>query len=169
MVQKNYGLLGLKLIILDNLMELNKKILTAKELQDIIVQNNHVEGLYGDGKSIATVPDIPIQHSFADQIYIRQMDMKAGQIVIGAVHNHLHVWFLLTGKVSIIEDNEAVEHIAPCYTISKPGAQRIIYAQEDSIFVNIHKNPENIKNIEELEKEIVSITQEEFNKKYNTL
>ena len=148
-------------------MELNKKILTATELKDVIVNNNHIDGLYGDGKSIVDIPEIPIKHSFADQIYIRQMNMSAGQIVIGAIHNHLHVWFLLTGKVCIIEDDEVVEHIAPCYTISKPGAQRIIYAQENSIFVNIHKNPENIKNIKELEKEIVSLTQEEFNKKHS--
>ena len=51
--------------------------------------------------------------------------------------------------------------------VSEPGSQRIIYAHEHSIFVNIHKNPSNTKDIKELEKEIVSITMEEFNIKNN--
>ena len=44
--------------------------------------------------------------------------------------------------------------------------QRIILALEDSIFVNVHKNPTNTKDIAELEKEIVSMTKEEYNNKY---
>tara|TARA_R110000744_G_C18995422_1_gene521107 strand:- start:112 stop:558 length:447 start_codon:yes stop_codon:yes gene_type:complete len=138
---------------------------TIKDFQDLIVNNNDVEGFYGDGKSIAEIPDIPIKHSFADQLYIRQMDMKAGQVVIGAIHNHQHVWFLLTGKVLINNNGEKIEHIAPCYTVSEPGSKRLIYAIEDSIFVNVHKNPSNTKNIKELEETIVSFTQEEHNNK----
>ena len=150
-------------------MELENIKLTAQEFQDIILANNNIEGIYGDGKCIATVPEIPIKHYFADQVYVRQMDMMAGQFVIGAIHNHLHVWFLLTGRVSIIEDGESVEHIAPCFTISKPGAKRVIYASKDSIFVNIHKNPSNAEDLDKLEKEIVSMTQEEFHTKNNTV
>ena len=117
------------------------------------------------GNSIAEVPDIPISHFFADQIYIRQMNMKQDQIVVGAIHNHLHVWFLMKGRVIINNNGEIVEHIAPCYTISEPGSKRLIYALEDSIFVNVHKNPSNTKNIEELEKDIVSFNTEEYKQK----
>ena len=38
---------------------------------------------------------------------------------------------------------------------------------EDSIFVNIHKNPENIKDIKKLEQEIVSLTFEDYEKYIN--
>jgi len=64
--------------------EINKSV---QEIQDIIVNNNDVEGFYGDGESIVEVPEIPIKHSFADQIYIRQMNMSEGDIVVGAIHN----------------------------------------------------------------------------------
>ena len=66
-------------------------------------------------------------------------------------------------------NGEKIEHIAPCYTISKPGSQRIILALEDSIFVNVHKNPTNTQDIPELEKEIVSMTIEEYNIKYKNI
>ena len=88
--------------------------------------------------------------------------MVAGSVVVGAIHNHKHVWFLLTGKLSIYSNNKLEDYVAPCYVVSEPGTKRLIYAHEQSIFVNVHKNPSNTKNIEELEKEIVSFTEEEF-------
>jgi quercetin dioxygenase-like cupin family protein len=146
-------------------MELQKVNKEIEALQDFIVANNDKEGFYGDGKSIAESPEIPIKNSFADQIYVRQMTMKAGHVVVGAIHNHQHVWFLLTGHVSINNNGEVIDYVAPCYTVSEPGSKRVIYAHEDSIFVNIHKNPLNVKDIKKLEEEIVSISVEEFNKK----
>ena len=90
--------------------------------------------------------------------------MKKGQVILGCIHNHLHAWFLMTGKVTINDNGEIIDHIAPCYTISKPGARRVIYACEDSIFISVHKNPSNTRNIKKLEKEIVSITKKKYNK-----
>ena len=146
-------------------MELQKIDPSVQAIQDYMVENNHVDGIFGDGKSIANSPDVAIKHSFADQVYIRQMNLKKDYVIVGAIHNHLHAWFLLSGKVIINNNGEKIEHVAPCYTVSKPGSKRLIYAVEDSVFVNTHKNPSNTKNIEELEKEIVSMTMEEYNNK----
>ena len=143
-------------------MKLKNINLSVDEIQDIIVNSDI--GV-GDGKSIANIPEIPIKHLFADQIYIRQMEMKQGQIVVGAIHNHLHAWFLMKGRVLINNYGEKIEHIAPCYTLSQPGSKRFIYALEDSIFVNVHKNPSNTKDIKKLEKEIVSFDIEKFKEK----
>ena len=130
-----------------------------------ILSSGLIEGSFGNGNDICETSEVPIKHSFADQIYIRQMNLKKGHIIVGAVHNHLHAWFLLTGNVIINNNGKIIEHIAPCYTVSQPGSQRLIYALEDSIFVNVHKNPTNTENIKELEKEIVSITIKDYNKK----
>ena len=143
-------------------MELNK---ISKKIEELIIENNNIDGFYGDGESIVDIPEIPIKHRFADQLYIRQMTMKKDQVVIGAIHNHLHVWFLLKGRVLINNNGKKIEHVAPCYTVSEPGSKRLIYAIEDSIFVNVHKNPTNTEDIEELERQIVSTSEEEYNKK----
>ena len=113
-----------------------KKVKTVDDLQQLIINNNDKEGFYGDGKDIPDIPDIPIIHKFADQVYIRQMN----------------------------DGGEIVDYIAPCYNVSKPGARRVIYAHEDSIFVNVHKNPTNEKDIKKLEEEIVSITKKDYEK-----
>ena len=150
-----------------------KKEITLKKreeiqaLQDMMISKADGENIEGDGKSIVHSKNFPLKHTFADGIYIRQMDMKAGSMVVGAIHNHLHVWFLLTGRLAVITEDSIEEFISPCYVLATPGSKRVIYAIEESIFVNIHKNPNNIKNIEELESEIVSKTFKEYEEYIN--
>ena len=122
----------------------------------------------GDGKHIVTESKIaPIKHTFADGIYIRQMDMKKGSAVVGAIHNHLHAWFLLTGHVTVATEGTTEDYISPCYVVSTPGAKRVILANEDSIFVNVHKNPSNTQDIKKLEKEIVSLNYKKYEEYIN--
>ena len=131
-------------------------------LQDILIHNADGINIEGDGNSIVHSDNFPLKHSFADGVYVRKMDMKAGSMVVGAIHNHLHVWFLLTGSLAVATEDSIEEFLAPCYVLATSGSKRVIYAMEDSIFVNIHKNPNNIKDIEKLELEIVSKTFEEY-------
>ena len=133
-------------------------------LQDTLISKADGKNIEGDGNHIVHSDNFPLKHTFADGIYVRQMDMKQGSIVIGAIHKDEHVWFLLTGNLTIGTKDKVEDYIAPCYVISKPGTQRVIYANEDSIFVNIHKNPTNNKNIKELEKEIVALNKQDYEK-----
>ena len=109
----------------------------------------------------------PLKHTFADGIYVRQMSMKPGSVVVGAIHKHLHVWFLLTGHISVATEDVVEEYVAPCYVVATPGTKRVIYANEESIFVNIHKNPSNTKDIQQLEKDIVAKDFEEYEEYIN--
>jgi len=146
-----------------------KELITSKEqsiekLTSLISANEDGETFIGNGKEIVDHKVLGLKHSFADQVYIRQMEMEQGRLVVGAIHKHLHVWFLLTGNLTISTKDGVEDYEAPCYVISKPGTQRVIYANEDSIFVNIHKNPTNNKNIKELEKEIVALNKQDYEK-----
>lgn len=138
-----------------------------QSLQQLLINNADGENIEGDGNEIIHSNNFPLKHTFADGIYIRQMDMKSDSIVIGAIHNHLHVWFLLTGHLMVVTEDTTEEFIAPCYVLATPGSKRVIYAMEDSIFVNIHKNPNNIKDIKKLEDEIVSLTFENYEEYIN--
>ena len=93
--------------------------------------------------------------------------MKQGDVVVGAIHKHLHVWFLLTGHVTIATEDTTEDYIAPCYVVSTPGVKRVILANENSIFVNIHKNPSNTKDLDVLEKEIVALNYKEYEEYIN--
>jgi len=132
-------------------------------LQNFLVDNADEVNIVTHQNSDA----FPLEHSFADGIYVRQMKMSKDSLVVGAIHNHLHVWFLLSGCITVATEEESLEYIAPCYVLSTPGTKRVIYANDDSIFVNVHKNPTNCEDIEELEREIVSATFEEYEEYIN--
>ena len=107
---------------------------------------------------------IPIKNFFMDGVYVREMTMYKGTAVVGAIHKHLHVWFLLKGHVTIANKEGVEDYEAPCQVISTPGTRRIIQANEDSIFVNVHKNPDNldINKLNELEKQFCSKNMDEY-------
>ena len=146
-------------------MKKNKLTLSKRKeiqkLQDDLISMADGVNIEGDGQTILHSVNFPLKHTFADGIYVRQMDMKAGSAVIGAIHNHLHVWFLLTGRLAVATEELVEEYIAPCYVLATPGSKRVIYAMEDSIFINIHKNPSNEKDLSILEKQLYSFTIDE--------
>ena len=94
----------------------------------------------------------PLTHSFSDGIYIREMSMLEGGIVIGKIHNRSHTWFLMKGKIKIANEDGVVTYSAPTYVNANSGAKRVIVALEDSVFVNVHPNPDNITDTDELER-----------------
>jgi quercetin dioxygenase-like cupin family protein len=142
-----------------------EKILALEKSLINISDGVNVEG---DGNKIVRDGNIaPIKHTFADGVYVRQMDMKKDTVVVGAIHKHLHVWFLLVGDVTIATEDTTEDYIALCYIVSTPGVKRVIYSNEDSIVVNIHKNPTNTKDLDKLEKEIVALNYEEYEKYIN--
>ena len=104
----------------------------------------------------------PLKHTFADGIYVRQMSMNTGSVVVGAIHKHLHVWFLLTGHITVATEDSTQDYVSPCYVVSTPGVKRVILANEESIFVNVHKNPTNTQDLDKLEAEIVSKNYKEY-------
>ena len=119
-------------------------------------------------KPIVTDSEIlPIKHYFMDGVYVREMTMFKGMGVIGAIHKDLHMCFLLKGHLTVAHEDDVVDYIAPCFIVSKPGIKRVLYAHEDSIWYNTHKNPTNTEDIIQLEKEIVCTSYQEYEEYIN--
>ena len=132
------------------------------KLEDYLVTNADGKNIEGTGNEVLHSDNFPLKHTFVDGVYIREMKFKKDSAVVGAIHKHLHVWFLLYGHLFIATEGSQEEYIAPCYVVAEPGSKRVIYAAEDSLFVNIHANPKNITDIEELEKQLVSLTYKDY-------
>ena len=105
---------------------------------------------------------LPISHYFMDGVYIREMVMHEGMVVIGAIHKDLHMCFLLKGHLSVADEKGTKDYIAPCKIIATPGTKRVLYAHEHSIWYNTHKNPSNTQDVDQLEKELVAINYKEY-------
>jgi quercetin dioxygenase-like cupin family protein len=148
-------------------MELNK--IKSNKLANIAEFRNKVMSLENkmlssDNENIVkgNSDTFPLTHSFSEGVYIREMSMLKGGIVIGKIHNKSHTWFLMKGKIKVATEDSVVTYSAPTYVNAKAGAKRVIAAIEDSVFVNIHQNPDNIKNTKELEDILTCKTYDEY-------
>ena len=149
----------------------NKNIsITREEIVDIeqtLISLADGKNIIANNGNIVYHEKYKYKHTFADSIYIREMTIEKGEIIMGAIHKHLHVWFLLSGHVTVLTEDKLEEYKAPCTVLSTPGVKRIIYGNEESIFTNVHKNPTNTEDIKELEKQIVALNYKEYEEYIN--
>ena len=94
---------------------------------------------------------LPLTHRFSDGIYIREIFMPKGMIVVGHVHNTKHMNIVLTGKAKVW-DGESVKDITAPYTFeSNSGIRKVLYIEEDMIWQTIHvTNETDIFELEEV-------------------
>ena len=145
--------------------KLSNFVSNLEDMQNVFIKNNHLEHVYGDGKNLVNNEIFKIENEFSDQLYMRKMYMPKECVVISAIHHTEHFWFLLKGRILVTTEDEQIEHIAPCYEKSLKGAKRLILSLEDSLFINVHKNPTNTKDMKEVEETLYSITMDEYIKK----
>lgn len=94
----------------------------------------------------------PIAHYFSPGIYLREMRLPKGTIAVGHYHKTEHFCFLMQGVLLLIGENKSPDMLTgPCIFISNPG-HKIVYAASDVIIHNIHPNPDNIRDQDQLEK-----------------
>ena len=105
--------------------------------------------------------DIPVEHIFSGGVYIRQILIPKGTIVMGKRHRHETCNILLSGELSIYagEGKESNRVKGPLMFTSPPGTKKLAYCHEDAIFMNIHPTEET--DLEKIEEEFI-IPEEEY-------
>lgn len=114
---------------------------------DLAIQQNITEL----EKAMLEQPQVPcpVQHSFSEGIYIRQVTIPANTFAIGHFQKTQHMNVFVKGKVTMICDDGTIETItAPMTFVSKPG-RKIGYVHEDMVWLNIYNTDE--KDVEKLE------------------
>lgn len=99
-----------------------------------------------------TLPQVecPVEHIFGPGIYIRQVFMPAGTIVIGHSHKIPSLNMVLSGKLALLEDGVRREITAPYIFTSKEG-RKVAYVLEDCVFQNIYATEEtDLDKLEEM-------------------
>tara|TARA_R110000822_G_scaffold205186_1_gene341758 strand:- start:611 stop:1084 length:474 start_codon:yes stop_codon:yes gene_type:complete len=120
-------------------------ITKVESLENVLLEMN--ESFIAKGNSEL----FPLKHSFSEGVYVREMFMEKGGIVIGKIYKISHTWFLLSGKINIATEEGSVIYTAPCYVNAPEGTKRVLHALADSIFVNVYPNPDNITDVSALE------------------
>jgi hypothetical protein len=110
--------------------------------------------------------DCPITHRFAPGIYIREVKMPAGSYVIGHHHKTPHLNIMLSGRLTIInDDGSKTEMSAPQTFIANTG-RKIAYIHEDVIWQNVFATEErDVSKLEDmfLEKSDAWLEAQKFN------
>jgi hypothetical protein len=104
----------------------------------------------------------PLKHSFSEGVYIREMFMPQGGLVIGKLYKISHTWFLLSGELEVATDEGNEYYIGPCYVNAPEGTKRVLHAVSDVIFVNVYPNPENITDTDKLEEILTCSSYKEY-------
>lgn len=87
--------------------------------------------------------ECPLKHHFSPGLYLREIFMPAGTVVIGRVHKTEHFNVLVQGACLIVHDDFRREVLrAPMVFISKAGMQKVLYILEDMIWMTTHVSEE---------------------------
>ena len=100
------------------------------------------------------MPDIPITHHLSDGLYLRKMVMPVGALVIGKIHKHEHQIVVLSGHVLVVTEDGIDDLRGGDLRIYRAGIKRVLYADEETVWLNIH--PTSKATIEEIEDELVT-------------
>ncbi len=107
----------------------------------------------------------PLKHTFSDGIYVREIYIPADTYIAGKIHKHSHPNFLLSGTVKVVTEEHGGEIlVGPMSMISAPGTKRALHTLTDCVWVTVHVNPTNTRNLEELEKIVIADTYEEYDR-----
>lgn len=87
--------------------------------------------------------ECPLTHRFAPGVYLREISMPAGSVVIGKIHRTEHFNVLIRGACLIVHDDGRREELrAPLTFVSKAGVQKVLYILENTIWQTIHPTTE---------------------------
>lgn len=103
-----------------------------------------------DSRSV-TAEDFPLRHSFADGVYIRELFVPKGFIVISKIHPAVYTSFFIHGDITMYTEKGLEKLSAPKTIISPAWTKRIFYTHTDFLWATVHPNESNSRNIEELE------------------
>ena len=83
--------------------------------------------------------ECPVQHDFADDMYIRTIHIPAGTILTSMTHLTKHPFVITKGACDVIDAKGKVARlIAPHLGMTLPGTRRVIQAITDVVWTTFH-------------------------------
>lgn len=95
--------------------------------------------------------NLEVRHHFAPGLYLREMILPKDVCLTGKIHKTEHLCILSKGKVSVHTEQGHQIIEAPAVIHSMRGVKRALYSHEDSVWTNIHHNPDDLRDPGEIE------------------
>jgi hypothetical protein len=143
----------------------------VKFRENVLKLENDFVNMIKDGVIDSTLEDCILTHHFSpvDEkygcgTYAREMFIPKDTLIIGKIHRHQHLNFIMKGKVSVATEFGKKYFEAPCIFVSEVGLKRAVYAEEDTIWVTVHLTEHSgEENLSKIEEEVIAPNYEEMN------
>jgi hypothetical protein len=89
------------------------------------------------------------KHHFGPNIYIKEVTMPAGALIIGKHHRMEHLCNMVSGRMFILQDDGSKKELVAPMTFMAPPGRKVAYIVETVVFQNIYSTSET--DIEKLE------------------
>jgi len=132
-----------------------EKILNAQERMLGLVAENAAEDALPSCTLTHTYT--PIHEEYGCGTYARQMFIPKGTLIIGKIHRHQHLNFILKGRVSVSTEFGPQFFEGACMFVSEVGLKRAVYAEEDTVWVTVHMTKfTGEENLAKMEAELIA-------------
>lgn len=105
--------------------------------------------------------EIPLKHHFSKGVYVREIFVPKGTIIVGKIHKHQNMTVIARGDASVLSIDGVMRVAGGETFVSSPGVKRVIVAHEDTVWLTVHENPLNETDVEKLEDELTAKTYDE--------
>lgn len=134
---------------------MKNSIIVAKEQSEDVVK---LEKAIRNWEGFEDI-ELPVHHHFSNGMYVRQLDIPKGMLIVGKRHREATLNILAKGTMMIICGETRLKIEAPYTFTSEPLSKKSMYALEDCSFMNIHKTDST--DLDEIEAQFI-IPEEEF-------
>lgn len=106
------------------------------------VVDEQIDKLYVAMSELPQV-ECPLKHIFTKGMYIREIFMPKGTVIISKQHKTNHPYIVSMGKVAVYNSEDDFSGIieAPFTGVTMPGTRRILNILEDTIWTTFHALP----------------------------
>ncbi len=98
--------------------------------------------------------ELPVEHVIADGMYLRKLFVPKGTLLVGKIHLKTCLNIVAFGDISVLTEIGSARIKSGAVGVSGRGIQKVGYAHEDTLFINVFRTDEI--DIGKIEAEIAS-------------
>lgn len=110
------------------------------EIQDYLIDRGHRENPHG------------YVHDFAEGMYYREMTKAPMEFSVGAKHRIDHLCLMMRGRQLLFTHEGVVLLEEGCQFVGLAGSRKVTLTLTEVVFANVFSNPDDCRDIEELER-----------------
>jgi hypothetical protein len=90
-----------------------------------------------------------VEHTIKDGMYMRKLFIPKGSLIVGKIHKLDCINIVAQGDISVVTETGSARVGAGYTVVSPAGLQKVGYAHEDTVFINVFRTDET--DIDEIE------------------